>query len=692
VNFARAVSRGGALTSNLKRYDINKVFIESDAGLHPKEMLEASFDIIQDENTAKSEFLEAETILVLCRVMSLLAPKEERIYEFPPIALKSPIWFLRLTHTRLSDAILDLLFLPTSEAIRQSCLDIFTTLTSCPPTDLCNHRRQSGKHKRKAREIKVQKMEFVDKCLESAVINDNVPERCKKRLRLFLSFFLISSPDANKVLDVIYEAIKKIHHADVNSSNHTDEVKRLSKNCFVEAIRCINRLRQLLKAMEALGIVTATKKEHPHIGINKNLSYPAYISIDLGLRQKRKHFSGGMFFQAILLRDDFFQGGGETNANRIHGVGTRIAEGGRYDDLVRHFRPPGNFGSVQVNEYTSASIPFCSGAVFFLGKMIERIYCDAAHDENRQSHSFVESLRHSIGHPLIDHSIPVKCIVTSESGLDLATCAERARISSLLWSAGISCEYLAQSGVMLSLLRHLTNSVHEWSSSVDRICGICAILNIPFVVVVQPHLLKSKSAVKLRQTTTNTAYKGSEELVPILSLPSVLLERLSTQSDGRDDTHPTDLPNQPSINESSNLQDIECIYVGTDQYFDNSEHRVNNAQWKHIKKVMKSSTQKMASHINDFVDQSTPVVAIDLPFQVVRDLGSSLIFNGMSLGHSEIATKYPQHKKLFRNLMYALDALARKDHSQCNSEGKRHLTLFLYSILCDKYDLITLTF
>ncbi|KAL7532970.1 hypothetical protein ACHAXR_004963, partial [Thalassiosira sp. AJA248-18] len=136
INFARAVSRGGSSTSNLKRFDINKAFIESDADLHPKEMLMASFDIIQDEYTAKSgtcltrrsvsmangaqigviaarshlltlpsslshkkEFVEAELMLVLCRVMSLLTPKEDKIYEFPPIVVKSPVWYLKLTHT-----------------------------------------------------------------------------------------------------------------------------------------------------------------------------------------------------------------------------------------------------------------------------------------------------------------------------------------------------------------------------------------------------------------------------------------------------------------------------------------------------------------------------------------------------------------------------------------------------------------
>jgi len=364
------------------------------------------------------------------------------------------------------------------------------------------------------------------------------------------------------------------------------------------------------------------------------------------------------------------------------------------------FRPPGNFGSANINEFTAAKVPNCVGVQFFLPKLIERIYSDAAHDAKWQGHSFVESLRRSIGHPLLHSSIPIQCIVTSESGLDLATCSERAQIASFLWSAGISCEYLAQSSVMLSLLRHFwsdaNSSVHEWSSSVERICGICAILNIPFVVIIQPHLLKSKSAVKLRQTTACTAsgplYKGSEEIVSIASLPSSLLDRLSSVSDVKDDTHLTDLTNQPATAvESSNVQvqpvvDIECIYVGTDQYFDN-EHRVNNAQWKHINKIMKSSSQKMASHINDVFDQTIPVIAIELPFRVVRDIGSILIFDGIeSLNSSEVAAKYPQHKKLLRNLMYALDALTRKDPSHRISGGDTQV--FLYSIPCDQYDLI----
>ena len=193
IPFARALSRGGSSTNNMKRFDINKVFTESDAGLHPKEMLEASFDIIQDENTAIPEFLEAESILVLCQAMSLLAPK---FNESSPAVFKSPIWVLKLTHTRLSDAIMDLMFLPTSEAIRQSCLNIFTAIMSCPPDELYNQRLKPANNK--TREVKGRKIEFLDKCIQTAVVVDKLPKKSGKRIRAFLSHLLIPQLDANK--------------------------------------------------------------------------------------------------------------------------------------------------------------------------------------------------------------------------------------------------------------------------------------------------------------------------------------------------------------------------------------------------------------------------------------------------------------------------------------------------------------
>lgn len=378
---------------------------------------------------------------------------------------------------------------------------------------------------------------------------------------------------------------------------------------------------------------------------------------------------------------------------------------------MRIFRPPGNFGSVQLASYTAASVPICMGVRFFIGRMVERIYKDACFDASshqlsiRQGRSFLDGVRRSIGHPFLDS--PIQCIVTSENGFDLATFCERASVASKLWSDGIKCEYLRNSlCYTISILEHFMSdskaTPHEWS--VDMICGIAAILNIPFVVIVQPHLLSKKSAVKLRQTTIVHGtgplfnYIGNEEIVTLNSLSSFILERLSTaKNDASDDSIVTrqhhypssahELSIQPSLQSHyGNNFDIKCIFVCNDQYFDDST-RVNSAQWKRVKKVMKSTSQKMKDYLdNTLFDSSIPVIAVELPFRVVRELGTCLIFDGLEClisNDNNIATKFPAHKKTFRTLMYALDSISTKT--------QKKLTFFLYSTIDDAYDLVTMS-
>jgi hypothetical protein len=59
----------------MKRFDIGTVFHKAVAGGHPKETLEASFDIVQDESSVRGCHLEAEALMIVCQVMSAL-PKE----------------------------------------------------------------------------------------------------------------------------------------------------------------------------------------------------------------------------------------------------------------------------------------------------------------------------------------------------------------------------------------------------------------------------------------------------------------------------------------------------------------------------------------------------------------------------------------------------------------------------------------
>jgi hypothetical protein len=72
IQSARAVGRGGTATSNLKRFDISHVYHKSVAGGHPREALEATFDIVQDDQTVKGHQIEVETIFVVCQALSSL--------------------------------------------------------------------------------------------------------------------------------------------------------------------------------------------------------------------------------------------------------------------------------------------------------------------------------------------------------------------------------------------------------------------------------------------------------------------------------------------------------------------------------------------------------------------------------------------------------------------------------------------
>ncbi len=75
VNFARAIGRGGGALSNVKRYEIGTSFLKSISGGHPREFLEASFDIIMEDRGAKNEIFLAETIMVICQVFNILSPQ-----------------------------------------------------------------------------------------------------------------------------------------------------------------------------------------------------------------------------------------------------------------------------------------------------------------------------------------------------------------------------------------------------------------------------------------------------------------------------------------------------------------------------------------------------------------------------------------------------------------------------------------
>jgi hypothetical protein len=81
VSSARTVGRGGSATSNIKRYDISTVYHKSTVGGHPRESLEATFDIIQDDSSIRGHEIEAETLFAVSQVMASFPTREGGFFD-----------------------------------------------------------------------------------------------------------------------------------------------------------------------------------------------------------------------------------------------------------------------------------------------------------------------------------------------------------------------------------------------------------------------------------------------------------------------------------------------------------------------------------------------------------------------------------------------------------------------------------
>lgn len=333
----------------------------------------------------------------------------------------------------------------------------------------------------------------------------------------------------------------------------------------------------------------------------------------------------------------------------------------------------------------------------------------------------IEAIRASLGHPLSFMPQPTQCIVTSAHGLCAGSIPERFSVASKLWAAGISAEYLAQSGVLASLLKQQREEAQGLGTSdwtLDELCAVCAIMKIPFVVVVQPHALREKGTVRLRMTSSNSSssdnYSGNEQVVSLDSLPMTIKEQ--SLSEAGDHTYETasdpvdgsaaNSGTSSSYRNSNRIveRSIECIYVQNDQFFD-YERSVSKDVPNHkiILKTMRGITQRAEGFLSALVEptftEDIPVFAVtDVPFWCLRDFGTSL----MKKNEEECSNKacletidaHPTQKRGLKTLGAAIDNYMRRKglwQSSISAKGARkEAMLLLYSKIDDKFDLVTL--
>jgi histidyl-tRNA synthetase len=475
ASFARAVGRGGQSASNLKRYDIDRVYHKAMAGGHPKESLEASFDIVQDDANIKGYCLECEAILSVSQSLAQLEIPSSAL----PFGARTPMWYLRLTHTRLADAILEVCGVK-DEPTKRHCLRLFTDVMAPAPVSLVQYlnperRRRSNSHDT----THLSRRERLEKFFSDT---EGLPKNTVSRLRSFVTKCMPLPVHVIDAIRVLKSAMASFGHTADDNETDTRSMKRLE-----EIFKITKHLESLITTMQSVGLTPLI--DSPSIESGHGINKPLFISLDLGFYQKRKHFHGQTLFQCIAIPSNYFdqdlllEEDHETNDHLLSssGRGIKIAEGGRYDDLVRRSRPPGNFGSALFNTYITAPIPKCVGVKFAVGRLVELVYLectiaksvaidsyDSFRGSSQETRYGIDTIRGSLGHPLNLMPPPTQCIVASVHGLDSSTAHDRFVVASKLWTEGISCEYLAQSGVLASLLKHQREETLGAGTSVRR--------------------------------------------------------------------------------------------------------------------------------------------------------------------------------------------------------------------------------
>lgn len=242
---------------------------------------------------------------------------------------------------------------------------------------------------------------------------------------------------------------------------------------------------------------------------------------------------------------------------------------------------------------------------------------------------------------------------------------------------------------------------------------------IPFVVVVQPHMLKDKGSVRLRSVLLNgqpDTSNNNERLVLLENLAWTIRELSPTTNMGHDESTNDQAVSSGGHNQNNSNRDssrtvepsIECIYVQNDQFFDGERpvSKADTTNFKTVMKAMKSVTQRAESFVLSMLDQGTtgaaanglPLFAVnDLPFWCLRDFGSNLMRRADEKNSNnaclETINLYPAHKRSIKTLGTAIDNYMKRNGfwQGDGNRPRREVLMLLYSKADDRFDMVTVT-
>ena len=260
-------------------------------------------------------------------------------------------------------------------------------------------------------------------------------------------------------------------------------------------------------------------------------------------------------------------------------------------------------------------------------------------------------------------------------------------------------------------------SSQAWS--LEELCAVCGIMNIPYVVVVQPHLLRDKGSVRLRRIQFDSRSTGSnsisEKFISLDRLPAAILaehlEDFDHPGEPSEDVNAFDGQSGfAQSRQSGKSGRVECLFVDGDQFWGSEKQitKSENQNWKTILKGLKTISQRSEAYLENMTGSSTSngtvVIAADLPFFVLREFGTTLMRSSetsASAASTETVERYPKYKRPLRTLSIAIDASMKNrgywnsgnnsiQRGSSSSPSRDLMTILLYSRMDDRFDMISL--
>nr|CCA16528.1 eukaryotic translation initiation factor 2alpha kinase putative [Albugo laibachii Nc14] len=382
--YARFVARHNLV--RMKSFQFARVYRKNVSSGHPRELLEAAFDIIWDEKSA-FRFLELESLHIISEVAQTL-----KCSSF------SGSFYLRLSDVRLTNGLLMLSDIPRESHARKEFLKLLSNevaahvhigTSSKTPSTMQNGRWRFLLKQMRAHGMDHTKMEALEPFF-------TLPEDGMATLsilrREFRTLFARYSTQLKDCVPKGENTKSELRYLQ-RKQNHVAHVMK-------DIQEALSELQVLLQDIETLSCVSGA----------------ACIRIDLGLDPHPHRFGSGLLFQALSLDSN-------AGSHKAPSLGVKVfAEGGRYDSLITRFR-----------------LPVAHLKKTFVGAIGIRFSMDRLIAGFMTSNDLTNEVKTS-GLEALLRSRPI--ILVCSTDLTSDTTFIRMRVATVLWRAGINADFI----------------------------------------------------------------------------------------------------------------------------------------------------------------------------------------------------------------------------------------------------------